>query len=115
MFVKAQNEKRFINLANVTDVYSERKTEGGKQKYVLYFDKIPAGSFSKQESIDNVIHRIGDCCVFIMDDNYKSNIIGCIAYIGFCNNCISVEEVHSSGQLTLLFTEHIKVIGRLED
>lgn len=63
----------------------------------------------------NVIHRIGDCCVFIMDDNYKSNIIGCIADIGFCNNCISVEEVHSSGQLTLLFTEHIKVIGRLED
>lgn len=59
--------------------------------------------------------RIGDCCVFIMDDNYKSNIIGCIADIGFCNNCISVEEVHSSGQLTLLFTEHIKVIGRLED
>ena len=53
---------------------------------------------------DNVIHRIGDCCVFIMDDNYKSNIIGCIADIGFCN-----------GQLTLLFTEHIKVIGRLED
>lgn len=32
---------------------------------------------------DNVIHRIGDCCVFIMDDNYKSNIIGCIADIGF--------------------------------
>ena len=55
MFVKAQNEKRFINLANVTDVYSERKTEGGKQKYVLYFDKIPAGSFSKQESIDKVL------------------------------------------------------------
>jgi hypothetical protein len=50
-----------------------------------------------------------------MDDNYKSNIIGCIADIGFCNNCISVEEVNSSGQLTLLFTEHIKVIGRLED
>ena len=48
-------------------------------------------------------------------NNYKSNIIGCIADIGFCNNCISVEEVHSSGQLTLLFTEHIKVIGRLED
>lgn len=64
---------------------------------------------------DNVVHRIGDCCVFIMDDNYKSNIIGCIADIGFCNNCISVEEVNSSGQLTLLFTEHIKVIGRLED
>lgn len=42
---------------------------------------------------DNVVHRIGDCCVFIMDDNYKSNIIGCIADIGFCNNCISVEEV----------------------
>ena len=55
MFVKAQNEKRFINLANVTDVYSERKTEGGKQKYVLYFDKIPAGSFSKQENIDRVL------------------------------------------------------------
>lgn len=55
MFIKAQNEKRFINLANVTDVYSERKTEGGKQKYVLYFDKIPAGSFSKQESIDKVL------------------------------------------------------------
>ena len=55
MFVKAQNGKRFINLANVTDVYSERKTEGGKQKYVLYFDKIPAGSFSKQENIDRVL------------------------------------------------------------
>ena len=55
MFVKAQNGKRFINLANVTDIYSERKTEGGKQKYVLYFDKIPAGSFSKQDSIDNVL------------------------------------------------------------
>ena len=55
MFVKAQNGKRFINLANVTDIYSERKTEGGKQKYVLYFDKIPAGSFSKQESIDRVL------------------------------------------------------------
>lgn len=55
MFVKAQSGKRFINLANVTDVYSERKTEGGKQKYVLYFDKIPAGSFSKQESIDRVL------------------------------------------------------------
>lgn len=64
---------------------------------------------------DNVIHRIGDCCIFIMDDNYKSNIAGCIADIGFCNNCISVEEINSSGQLTLLFTEHIKVIGRLED
>lgn len=49
---------------------------------------------------DNVIHRIGDCCIFIMDDNYKSNIAGCIADIGFCNNCISVEEVNSSGQLT---------------
>lgn len=55
MFVKAQNGKRFINLANVTDVYSERKTEGGKQKYVLYFDKIPAGSFNKQESIDSAV------------------------------------------------------------
>ena len=55
MFVKAQNGKRFINLANVTDIYSERKTEGGKQKYVLYFDKIPGGSFSKQESIDRVL------------------------------------------------------------
>ena len=64
---------------------------------------------------ENMVHRIGDCCVFIMDDNYKSNITGYIADIGFCNNCISVEEVHSSGQLTLLFTEHIKIIGRLED
>lgn len=45
MFVKAQNGKRFINLANVTDIYSERKTEGGKQKYVLYFDNIPGGIF----------------------------------------------------------------------
>lgn len=43
-----------------------------------------------------------------MDDNYKSNIAGCIADIGFCNNCISVEEVNSSGQLTLLFTEPYK-------
>ena len=55
MFVKAQNGRRFINLANITDVCSERKIEGGKQKYVLYFDKIPAGSFSKQESIDMVL------------------------------------------------------------
>ena len=35
MFVKAQNGKRFINLANVTDIYSE--------------------SFNKQESIDRVL------------------------------------------------------------
>ena len=64
---------------------------------------------------ENITHRIGDCCVFVMDDNYKNNISGFITDIGFCNNCISVEEVGSSGQLTLLFTEHIKVIGRMED
>ena len=55
MFIKAQNRKRFINLANVVDVYADRKTEGGKQKYILYFDKIPAGSFNKQESVDKVL------------------------------------------------------------
>ncbi len=58
MFVKAQNGRRFINLANVTEVYSERKTEGGKQKYILYFDKIPAGSFSKQEHVDKVLMQL---------------------------------------------------------
>lgn len=64
---------------------------------------------------ENFKYKIGDCCTFIMDDNYKNNYAGCIADIGFCNNCISIEEVGNSGQLTLLFTEHIKFIGRLED
>ena len=64
---------------------------------------------------ENIVHRIGDCCVFVMDDNYKNNYVGCIADIGFCNNFISIEEVGCSGQFTLLFTEHIKMVGRLED
>ena len=54
MFVITQNGKR-INLANITEFYAERKTENGKQKYILYFDKIPAGSFNKQESVDKVL------------------------------------------------------------
>ena len=79
MFVKAQNGKRFINLANVTDVYSERKTEGGKQKYVLYFDKIPAGSFNKQESIDRVLilleNRVQEKLKLLMANHQRLSII----------------------------------------
>ena len=80
MFVKAQNGRRFINLANVTEVYSERKTEGGKQKYILYFDKIPAGSFSKQENIDKVLMQLEGTVqakqrAEIVDDEESAKII----------------------------------------
>lgn len=63
----------------------------------------------------NAIYKIGDYCLFIMNDNYKNHITGYISNIGFCNNCISIEEVNDSGQISLLFTEHIKMIKRLED
>lgn len=58
MFVITQ-DRRHINLANITEFYAERKTvEGGKQKYVLYFDKIPAGTFSKHEMVNKVMEML---------------------------------------------------------
>ena len=42
MFVRTQNGKRFINLANVTDVYSERKTESTSVFFFIIFNKLKA-------------------------------------------------------------------------
>ena len=79
MFVITQNGKR-INLTNITEFYTERKTENGKQKYILYFDKIPVGTFNKQESINKILVML-DAQIQakqraeVIDEGYVSKII----------------------------------------